>query len=88
MIGRLPKYPASIENKKRNIIELGLGDLHAAHVSVYSFIDFWMAEPIFMKLGILVYIMAPDSISMAYVRKLSHQCLYVYPTYRCYVTAR
>jgi hypothetical protein len=46
-------------------------------------INLWMPEPIFMKLGILVYsrIMAPEPVSMAYIVHLSHQsvCLYLYP---------
>jgi hypothetical protein len=41
---------------------------------------FQMSEHISMKLGITV--MAPEAISAAYVRNLSHQsvCLYVYPS--------
>jgi hypothetical protein len=40
-----------------------------------------MAEPILMKLGMYVYIMVPELISMAYFINPSHQsvCLYVYP---------
>jgi hypothetical protein len=39
----------------------------------------WMAEPIFMKLG--MYIMAPEPISVAYFMNPYRQsvCLYVYP---------
>jgi hypothetical protein len=46
-------------------------------------INFWMPEPIFMKLG--MYVMEPESISTAYFINLSHQsmCLYVYIPYRC-----
>jgi hypothetical protein len=42
-------------------------------------INFWMREPIFMKLG--MYIIAPEPISTAYFINPSHQsvCLYVYP---------
>jgi hypothetical protein len=46
-------------------------------------LNFWMAEPVFMELG--MYIMAPEPISTAYFINPSHQyvCLYVYPLYRC-----
>jgi hypothetical protein len=42
-------------------------------------INFWMAEPVFMKLG--MYMMAPEVIWAAYFIIPSHQsvCLYVYP---------
>jgi hypothetical protein len=42
-------------------------------------INFWMPEPIFMKLGI--YIVVSELISTAYFINPSHQsvCLYVYP---------
>jgi hypothetical protein len=42
-------------------------------------INFWMPEPVFIKLG--MYIMAPEPISTAYFLNSSHQsvCLYVYP---------
>jgi hypothetical protein len=51
-------------------------------------INFWIPEPIFMKLG--MYIMAPEPISTAYYINPSHQsvCLYVYPSYHCKATAR
>jgi hypothetical protein len=41
-------------------------------------INFWMPEPIFMKLG--VYIMTPEPILTAYFINPSHEsvCLYVY----------
>jgi hypothetical protein len=41
-----------------------------------------MAEPVFMKLGMYMYIMAPEPISMAYFIDPSHQsvCLYIYPS--------
>jgi hypothetical protein len=41
-------------------------------------INFWMAEPVFMQLG--MYIMAPEPISTAYFINPCHQsvCLYVY----------
>jgi hypothetical protein len=40
-----------------------------------------MPEPVFMKLGMYEYIMAPESISTAYFINPSHQCvfLHVYP---------
>jgi hypothetical protein len=42
-------------------------------------INFWTPEPIFMKLG--TYITAPEPISTADLKNLSHQSvrLYVYP---------
>jgi hypothetical protein len=42
-------------------------------------INFWMAEPVFMKLG--VYIMAPEPIWTAYSINPSREsvCLYLYP---------
>jgi hypothetical protein len=60
-------------------MKVGLRDHHAVGVSLYPFINFWMPEPIFMKLG--MYIMAPEPISTAYFINPSHQsvCLYVYP---------
>jgi hypothetical protein len=59
-------------------MKIGSCNLHAVCVSVYPPINFRMAEPIFMKLGI--YMMAPEPITMAYFMKISHQsvCLYVY----------
>jgi hypothetical protein len=44
--------------------------------------NFWMAEPISMKLG--TYIMAPEPISTAYFIKPAYQsvCLHVYPSCR------
>jgi hypothetical protein len=47
-------------------------------VFVYPSINFWMPEPIFMKLG--MYIMAPGPNSTVYSIIFSHQsvCLYVY----------
>jgi hypothetical protein len=47
-------------------VKVGLCDLHAVCVSVYSYpsINFWMPEPIFMKLG--MYNMTPEPISVAY----------------------
>jgi hypothetical protein len=43
-------------------------------------INFWTPEPIFLKLGIYVYITAPEPISTAHFVNPSHQsvCLYVY----------
>jgi hypothetical protein len=43
--------------------------------------NFWMSEPVFMKLGMYEYIIAPEPISTAYFINPSHQstCLYVYP---------
>jgi hypothetical protein len=41
-------------------IRLGLCDLHAVCVSLYPPINFWIAEPVFMKSG--MYIMAPEPI--------------------------
>jgi hypothetical protein len=42
-------------------------------------VSFWIAEPVFMKL--VMYIVTPESISVAYFINPSHQsvCLYVYP---------
>jgi hypothetical protein len=64
--------------------KVGLWDHQAvrarACVCVSPRINFWMAEPIFMKLG--MYIMAHKPISTMYFINPSHQsvCLYVYPT--------
>jgi hypothetical protein len=60
--------------------QVGLCDSHAVIVSVYPPINFWMPEPIIMKLG--MYITAPEPISKAYFINSSHQsvCLYVYPS--------
>jgi hypothetical protein len=41
-------------------------------------INFWVSEPIFLKLG--MYIISAESISTAYFINPSHLCLYVYPT--------
>jgi hypothetical protein len=48
-------------------------------LSVYSPINFWMAESIFTKFG--MHIMAPEPISKVYFINPSHLplCLYVYP---------
>jgi hypothetical protein len=54
-------------------MEVGLFDLHAVCVSVSPSINFRVAEPIFMKLG--MYIMAPELI---YSSRQS-VCLYMYP---------
>jgi hypothetical protein len=70
-------------------MKVGLCDLHAVCVSVNPPlpppINFWMPQPIFMKLG--MYIMATEPISEAYFINPSHRsvCLYVYPSYRCSV---
>jgi hypothetical protein len=58
-------------------IIVGLWDDHVVCVS--RRINFWMLEPIFMKLG--MYIMAHEPISTAYFLNPSYQsvCLYVYP---------
>jgi hypothetical protein len=48
-------------------------------VSVYPYINFWMAEPIFMKFR--MYIIAPGPISTAYFINTSHQSVSLY---RCY----
>jgi hypothetical protein len=62
-------------------IKVGLCDLHAVYVSVYPLINFWMPQPIFMKLGI--YIMTSEPISVAYLMNPSHQsvCLCVSPIF-------
>jgi hypothetical protein len=53
---------------------LGLCDLHAVLCLWIPLpINFWIYEPIFMKLGL--YIMTPEPISTA--------CLYMYPSYHC-----
>jgi hypothetical protein len=39
-------------------------------------VNFWMPEPVFMKLAI--YIMAPNLISRAYFINPSHQSVYLY----------
>jgi hypothetical protein len=61
-------------------MQVGSGDLHSVPLSVYPHppVNFWMAEPIFMRLG--MHIMAPDSISTVYFIWPSNQsvCLYVY----------
>jgi hypothetical protein len=61
--------------------KIGLWDHVAVCVClcIPSPINFWMPEPIFMKLG--TYISAPQPISTAYLKNPSHQsvCLYVYP---------
>jgi hypothetical protein len=60
-------------------MKVGLFDLHpVVCVSESPPINFWMPEPIRMKLG--MYIMAPDPISTAYFINPSHKsvCLYVY----------
>jgi hypothetical protein len=45
----------------------------------FPIINFWILEPVFMKLG--MYIMAPEPVS--------HQSVFLYVyLYRCYVTAR
>jgi hypothetical protein len=48
-------------------------------VSESFHINFWMPQPVFMKLG--TYIMAPEPISRAYFINASHPsvCLYLYP---------
>jgi hypothetical protein len=51
-------------------MKVGICDLHAVYVSPPP-IHFWMAESIFMKLGI--YIVAPELISAAYFINPSHQ---------------
>jgi hypothetical protein len=45
-------------------------------LSVCPSINFWMAEPIFMKIG--VYVTAPEPNSSAYFISLSHQPVYLY----------
>jgi hypothetical protein len=52
-------------------------------LSVYPPINFWMRDPIFMKLG--MYIMGTEPILAAYFINPSHQsvCLYVYPSFKC-----
>jgi hypothetical protein len=49
-------------------------------LSVYLPINFWIPEPIVMKLGI--YIMVPEPVWTVYFIHASHQsvCLYVYVT--------
>jgi hypothetical protein len=44
-------------------------------------VNFWMPEPIFMKLGTYVYVTALNPVSTAWLKNPSHQsvCLYVYP---------
>jgi hypothetical protein len=58
-------------------IKVGLCDHHAVCLCTHP-INFWMLEPVFMKLG--MYILAPESISTAYLINPSHQslCLFVY----------
>jgi hypothetical protein len=45
-------------------IKVALWDHYAVCVSAYPLIDYWMPEPIFMKLG--MHVMAPESMSTAY----------------------
>jgi hypothetical protein len=62
-------------------MKIGLCDLRAVCVSVNTnLINFVVAEPIFMKLG--MPIMAPEPISTSYSINPFHQsvCLYVYPS--------
>jgi hypothetical protein len=56
-------------------IKVGLCDHLAVCVSVYPPTNFWMAEPIFMKLGI--HIMTPEPLSPTYFINPSNQSLYV-----------
>jgi hypothetical protein len=59
-------------------MKVDLCDLHAVCICVSPTINFQMAEPIFMKLGL--YMMASEATSTAYITSSSHQslCLYVY----------
>jgi hypothetical protein len=62
--------------------KVGLCGHRAFCVSVYPHINFWMPEPIFMKLG--MYIMAPEPILAAYFINPSYQfslwvCIHIYP---------
>jgi hypothetical protein len=57
-------------------MKVGLFELHALCVSVYPPTSLYMAEPIFRKLG--MYIMAPQSIFMAYIINPFHQSVCVY----------
>jgi hypothetical protein len=45
---------------------------HAVCVSVYHPTNFWMAEPLFMKLG--MYIMAPEHVSAGFFINSSYYC--------------
>jgi hypothetical protein len=58
-------------------MKVGLCDLHAVCVSIYVslLINFWMAEPVFVKLG--VYIMTPEPISAAYFINPISLCVYM-----------
>jgi hypothetical protein len=58
---------------KHEKMEVGLFNLHAI---CDPHINFWLPEPIFMKLG--MYIMSPETIFMAYIINPSLQCLWVY----------
>jgi hypothetical protein len=58
-------------------------------VSESLHINFWVPEPVFMELGMYMYIKTSESISGAYLINISHQsvCLYVYHAYTCLVKA-
>jgi hypothetical protein len=51
-------------------INVRLCDLHAVCLPVYPPVNFWMPEPVFMKLR--MYVMAPEPISTAYFITHSH----------------
>jgi hypothetical protein len=60
-------------------IKVGLCDHHAICIPPPPLVDFWLPEPVFMKLGMCIMLTEP--ISTAYFRNPSHQsvCLYMYP---------